>query len=100
MPVLEISTAGIKGIQALRHLVLATGHHDRLAGLQAVQGEVDGTAAVMARALPRIDDEYLLVGGGPERAQQVWSYDSHDGRALPILVVIDEYTQETVGCCW
>jgi len=35
----------------------------------------------------------------PERANHVWSYDfvkamTHDGRALRILVVIDEYTRE------
>ena len=35
----------------------------------------------------------------PERANQVWSYDfvkgmTHDGRALRILVLIDEYTRE------
>ena len=35
----------------------------------------------------------------PERANQVWSYDfvsamTHDGRTLPLLVLIDEYTRE------
>jgi putative transposase len=35
----------------------------------------------------------------PERANHVWSYDfvkamTHDGRALRILVLIDEYTRE------
>src|SRR5271155_3752936 len=35
----------------------------------------------------------------PERANHVWAYDfvkamTHDGRALRILVVIDEYTRE------
>ena len=35
----------------------------------------------------------------PERANHVWSYDfvkamTHDGRALRVLVVIDEYTRE------
>ena len=38
----------------------------------------------------------------PERANQVWSYDfvkamTHDGRALRILVVIDEYTRECLA---
>jgi transposase InsO family protein len=38
----------------------------------------------------------------PERANHVWSYDfvkamTHDGRALRILVVIDEYTRECLG---
>ena len=35
----------------------------------------------------------------PERANHVWSYDfvkamTHDGRALRMLVLIDEYTRE------
>jgi transposase InsO family protein len=38
----------------------------------------------------------------PERANHVWSYDfvkamTHDGRALRILVLIDEYTRECLG---
>jgi transposase InsO family protein len=38
----------------------------------------------------------------PERANHVWSYDfvkamTHDGRALRILVVIDEYTRECLA---
>ena len=38
----------------------------------------------------------------PERANQVWSYDfvkamTHDGRALRVLVVIDEYTRECLA---
>src|ERR1039457_5451831 len=37
----------------------------------------------------------------PERANHVWSYDfvkamTHDGRALRILVLIDEYTRESL----
>ena len=39
-----------------------------------------------------------------ERVNQVWSYDfvkgvTHDGRALRILVLIDEYTRECFGRC-
>ncbi|MFZ1169369.1 MAG: IS3 family transposase [Candidatus Sulfotelmatobacter sp.] len=38
----------------------------------------------------------------PERANHVWSYDfvkamTHDGRALRVLVVIDEYTRECLA---
>jgi transposase InsO family protein len=38
----------------------------------------------------------------PERANQVWSYDfvsarTHDGRALRILALIDEYTRECLA---
>ena len=38
----------------------------------------------------------------PERANHVWSYDfvkamTHDGRALRILVLIDEYSRECLG---
>src|ERR1039458_8168044 len=38
----------------------------------------------------------------PERANHVWSYDfvkamTHDGRALRILVVVDEYTRECLA---
>ncbi len=38
----------------------------------------------------------------PERANHVWSYDfvkamTHDGQALRILIVIDEYTRECLG---
>ena len=41
-------------------------------------------------------------GSRPERANHVWSYDfvkamTHDGRALRILVVIDEYTRECLA---
>ena len=50
----------------------------------------------------------LWLGNGscvrlrPERANHVWSYDfvkamTHDGRALRILVVIDEYTRECLA---
>src|ERR1051326_4979291 len=50
----------------------------------------------------------LWIGDGscvrlrPERANHVWSYDfvkamTHDGRALRILVVIDEYTRECLA---
>ena len=38
----------------------------------------------------------------PERANQVWSYDfvsaqTHDGRLLRILTLIDEYTRECLA---
>ena len=38
----------------------------------------------------------------PERANQVWSYDfvsamTHDGRTLPMLVLIEEYTRECLA---
>jgi transposase InsO family protein len=38
----------------------------------------------------------------PESANHVWSHDfvkamTHDGRALRILVVIDEYTRECLA---
>jgi len=53
----------------------------------------------------------VMVGDGscirlrPERANHVWSYDfvkamTHDGRALRILVVIDEYTRSVWHCGW
>ena len=40
----------------------------------------------------------------PERANHVWAYDfvkamTHDGRALRLLVLIDEYTRECLAIC-
>ncbi len=55
------------------------------------------------RARGRLWLEMVRVCGlRPERANHVWSYDfvkamTHDGRALRILVVIDEYTRECLA---
>lgn len=40
-----------------------------------------------------------MCGCGPEHANQVWNYNfvsaiTHNGRMLPLLVLIDENTQE------
>ena len=40
----------------------------------------------------------------PERANHVWAYDfvkamTHDGRALRLLVLLDEYTRECLAIC-
>jgi transposase InsO family protein len=56
--------------------------------------ETKATRAVVARG--------WCVRLRPERANHVWSYDfvkamTHDGRALRILVVIDEYARECLA---
>jgi hypothetical protein len=63
------------------------------------QEELDKLFAV-CDAEERLWYEFFLMTG--ERANHVWSYDfvkamTHDGRALRILVVIDEYTRECLA---
>ena len=55
-------SAGVVGVGAVRHLVVATGHHDLFAGLQVVEREVDGAAAIVFGACCRVGNEDLLSG--------------------------------------
>ena|SRR3974390_1171277 len=64
-----------------------------------------GTLTVFAAAAVRLISAASSGCGirlRPERANHVWSYDfvkgrTHDGRALRILVLIDEYTRECLA---
>src|SRR3989441_6822970 len=68
MPALEGSAAGIVRKRARRHLIVRTNHFDGLAGREFVEGEIDGAAAIVARALRGIGDEDVAFGrsGFPE----------------------------------
>ena len=56
-PALERGAARVVGARPRRELVVTADHLDRLPGLQHVQGQVDGAAAVVLRALRRVGDE-------------------------------------------
>src|SRR5271165_3643148 len=56
--------SGIVGVRAIGELVVAAGHGDRLAGLQIVDGEVNGASAVVARTLRGIGYIAMLGGRG------------------------------------
>ena len=53
--------ARVVAVRPLGEVVVGAGHLDLFARLEIVEGEIDGAAAVVARALRRISDELLLV---------------------------------------
>src|SRR5580700_6051535 len=63
MPALERSAARIVGEGARRHFIISAGHFDGLAGSEIVECEIDGAAAIVARAFGGIGDEDLAFGG-------------------------------------
>src|SRR5947209_15566618 len=62
-PTLFGRAARVRDVRALGHLVELAGHRDLAARLQVVEREVNGAAAVVARAFGGVCDELLLVGG-------------------------------------
>src|SRR5215211_5256250 len=80
--------ARVVDVRALRHLVVLAGHRDLSAGLEVVEREVDGAAAVVARALRGVVDELLLVGGRdvPEEfGDRPRAVAVEDGEAVALL---------------
>src|SRR5882672_12103361 len=61
MPALPRRAAGVVGIGTIGHLVVAADHGNRLAGLAMVEGEIDGAASIVPRALSRVGDENVLL---------------------------------------
>src|SRR2546423_15456143 len=62
-PTLFGSAARERDVRALAHLVELAGHRDLAPRLQVVEREVNGAAAVVARAFGGVCDELLFVGG-------------------------------------
>src|SRR5580700_12253765 len=62
MPALERSAARIVGEGTRRHFVISAGHFDGLTGSEIVEREINGTAAIVARAFGRIGDEDFAFG--------------------------------------
>jgi len=63
MPAFERSAARIVGEGARRHFVISAGHFDGIAGSEIVEREIDGAAAIVARAFGGIGDEDFAFGG-------------------------------------
>jgi hypothetical protein len=85
----------------LQHRVVGEGEGFPARAAGAVLPPVDEllTLARVRSADGGFSHRYPGVATRPERANHVWSYDfvkamTHDGRALRILVLIDEYTRE------
>src|SRR5262249_38810674 len=56
VPALKRRAPDVVRVRAVRHLVVAADHLDRLAGLAVVQRQIDGAAAVVPRPLLRVGD--------------------------------------------
>src|ERR1700761_9034396 len=63
MRALQGCSTGVSGIGTFRHFVVPAGHLHWASGLQIIEREIDGTAAVVARPVSGIGYEYFLVGG-------------------------------------
>src|SRR5258708_3910967 len=63
MPALQGSAARIRGVGALRHLIIDAGHLHRFSRGEFVKAQVHGATAIVARTLRRVGYENLLVFG-------------------------------------
>src|SRR6266404_2866025 len=73
VPTLERSATGIIGEGTRRHFVVGSGHFDGFASRQVVECEIDGAAAVVARALRGIRNKDFAFrrSGVPENFRDV-----------------------------
>ena len=54
--------SGVGAVGAGRHFVVDAGHFDFATGLDIVESEIDGAAAIVAGPFSRVGNEFVLIG--------------------------------------